>query len=420
MDDNIRHNLTPTVLVVEDEEDMRQNLAELLGDEFKIYTASNGEQALRIYYNEQFRLNVVLLDIRLPDMSGIEILKKMKNINLNPDIIMVTALNDTKNAVEAMRDGAYDYVTKPFFAGDLIATIKRALEKKDYNRKLRELTDRLDHERIAAEHRQILFQEMQMKGRLEGKPLSGEEKALFNFPVLSEEDYDYEKLKEKLEKDLDSKIDVGEGAKVVIASSDREIRDQLDKILVNNYSIISASSAHELFAQLTENKINLVILDINMMIDMEGDKVLEKIKNEFQSTDVIVATERQEVQSAVHAMKAGAYDYLTKPFIADDINVSVKRVLEKQVAKDVLDKLVDKYREVRLSFDPRLNLFKQLFVKRKKQNQTISMDDFYTFFPEFREDARSLDLGVSFPEFRDETKLENFILRLRDKSSRNK
>ncbi|NQU16532.1 MAG: response regulator [Candidatus Saganbacteria bacterium] len=409
---DIEENTRPTILVVEDEEDMRQNLVELLSEEFDVLTAENGKQALRIYYNEQFHLNVVLLDIKLPDMSGIEILSKMRNMNLNPDIIMVTALNDTETAVKSMRQGAYDYITKPFFAGDIMATIKRALEKEDYSRKLKEITDRLDRERIASEHRQILFQELQMKGRLEGKVLSPEEKTLFHFPVLTEEDYDYPRLKEKLERDLKAKVEMGEGAEILIAGHDSGLRP----VLADSYYVEKASSGREALELLKKKEFDLVLLDVSMP-DMNGLDLLTEIKRDHPGVDVMMLTAVKDITVAVKAMKLGAYDYISIPFKQEELKVSIKRVMEKREAKEVLEHLLKKYRETRLSFEPRLLMFKELYARRRKEKSSITMDDFYVFFPEFREEIHGMEIRADFPVFASQEKLEGFIRKLHEKSS---
>lgn len=408
----------PVILVVEDEEDMRRNLVELLADEFTVFTAKNGGEALRIYYNEQFHLNVVLLDIRMPDLGGIEVLGRMRKINLNPDIIMVTALSDTETAVAAMRQGAYDYVTKPFFAGDLISTIKRALEKEDYARKLKELTDRLEHERIAAEHRRLLFAELQMKRRVEGRELSAEEKALFNFPVLAEEDYDYDKLKKKLEDELAAKVEIGEGANLLILESESELRNSLREILSDNYVIEIASSGREALEIISKKPIDILLLDINVP-DMDGMEVLKRVRGGHPLVDVIMVTDTKNIEVAVSTIKLGAYDYITKPFIPGDIKASIERILEKRASKKVLEELLKKYKEARLSFEPRLGMLKELFIKRKADRKKINMEDVYTFFPEFQEGKIPLAIEVNFPDFRDDVHLDSYIRGLSASTDKN-
>ena len=71
---------------------------------------------------------MILLDIRLPDMDGIDLLAKLKEIDSNSEIIMVTAVNDIQTAVKAIKLGAYEYIVKPFVVRQLVNEVKRVLD----------------------------------------------------------------------------------------------------------------------------------------------------------------------------------------------------------------------------------------------------------------------------------------------------
>jgi len=118
----------PTILAVDDEKDMLETYSSVLKKKFNVLTANSGAQALKIAEAEPLAL--VLLDIRMPKMDGIQTLKKLKAVDQNLDVIMVTASKDIASAVEAMKLGAYDYVTKPFDVKELQALISKALEKR--------------------------------------------------------------------------------------------------------------------------------------------------------------------------------------------------------------------------------------------------------------------------------------------------
>jgi len=120
---------TAHILIVDDELSMREFLEVLLSREgYRITCAENGGKALdRI---AQDRFDLLLLDIRLGDMSGIEVLKAAKTQNPQTIVIMISAYASAETAVEAMNEGAYDYVPKPFDKDELIQTVARALELK--------------------------------------------------------------------------------------------------------------------------------------------------------------------------------------------------------------------------------------------------------------------------------------------------
>ncbi|WP_134440210.1 sigma-54-dependent transcriptional regulator [Methylacidiphilum caldifontis] len=114
---------TPKLLIIEDEKRTRMGLVMALGEEFDIYEASDLSSALAILENEP--IDIVLADIRLGKESGFEILSKAKSLSFPPACIFMTAYGSVENAVEAMKNGADDYITKPIDLEKLEITLKR-------------------------------------------------------------------------------------------------------------------------------------------------------------------------------------------------------------------------------------------------------------------------------------------------------
>jgi len=116
-----------SILIVDDETLTLNNLKKALEKEgYEIHVADSGERALGIM--EQLKPNLVLLDLMLPGISGLEVLKRIKEKGNETIVIMMTAYEILEKAVEAMKLGAYDYILKPFKINDLKNTIRRALE----------------------------------------------------------------------------------------------------------------------------------------------------------------------------------------------------------------------------------------------------------------------------------------------------
>lgn len=126
--------ILPNILVVDDEVNVIESFKQLLEGDYKVLTATNGEEALEKVEKEN--LDVVLLDIKMPGMDGIEVLRRIGELKENVDVIMVTAVNTMKTAIEAMKLGAYDYITKPFDVDEVIISIDKALEKRRLTREL--------------------------------------------------------------------------------------------------------------------------------------------------------------------------------------------------------------------------------------------------------------------------------------------
>lgn len=115
------------VLAIDDEEPFRRLLRkELTRKGFSIETAAEGETALALLRNNEY--DVVLLDIVMPGTDGIALLKKMRNDPASPAIIVLTGMATVETAVEAMRNGSYDYIAKPYKLDELVIIINRAFE----------------------------------------------------------------------------------------------------------------------------------------------------------------------------------------------------------------------------------------------------------------------------------------------------
>lgn len=118
------------VLVVDDDEDARNLLQRTLQQAgFEVAVAVDGAEALRLV--PELGIGVVLLDIRMPRLSGIDVLKHLVETVPGICIMMVTAVRDTETAVAAMKLGAYDYVTKPVNRDNVVLAVQRAVERRD-------------------------------------------------------------------------------------------------------------------------------------------------------------------------------------------------------------------------------------------------------------------------------------------------
>ena len=119
----------PALLIVDDEKAVRENLAKYLSSDYVTYSASNGLEAIKII-EENSDIEVVLSDMKMPEMDGIELLDKIQNNGKDIITIFVTGFSTIESAVNAMRKGAYDYLTKPIDLNKLEITLKNAIEHK--------------------------------------------------------------------------------------------------------------------------------------------------------------------------------------------------------------------------------------------------------------------------------------------------
>ncbi len=191
------------VLVVDDEESVRDLLRRTLeGAAYDVVTAADGQEALDKM--SELEIEVVLLDIKMPVMSGIEVLKQLTAYYPDTCVIMVTAVGDAQTAVETMKLGAYDYIIKPFKPAETVLTVQRAIEKRNLwlenkrqrvklEKRISEQTKQLQElfaelvETLAREHKLLYrLKESQPKG---GKPFLSKLPPELQEPMSSIEEF---------------------------------------------------------------------------------------------------------------------------------------------------------------------------------------------------------------------------------------
>jgi DNA-binding NtrC family response regulator len=191
------------ILVVDDEEGVRHLLQRILQERgYEVITAADGEEAL--YVVSQGEADVVLLDIKMPGMSGMEVLDELAAQYPDVCVVMVTAVADTETAVSALKRGAYDYITKPFNRDSVLQKVQEAIQRwsqrlQDKRRYLQlkesftEQTKRMQEQfaelvnSLAREHR--LLHELAARQGKAGKALLSELPEELQEPMASVEEF---------------------------------------------------------------------------------------------------------------------------------------------------------------------------------------------------------------------------------------
>src|SRR5260370_17876037 len=123
-----------TVLIVDDDEGMRDTLTAILKRDYRVLRVSTGEAALPVLNRED--VDLMLLDVRLPGISGFEVLRIVKENFSLVEVLMISAINEIETAVQAMKHGAYHYISKDFDYDQLRALVGNASERQDLNRQV--------------------------------------------------------------------------------------------------------------------------------------------------------------------------------------------------------------------------------------------------------------------------------------------
>ena len=120
--------MSSTILVVDDEIGPRESLRAVFKPDYRVLTATQGEQALRVV--EEETVDIVLLDLRMPGLSGIQVLEKIKAIDPSIEVIVVTGYTSYETVLEGLRLHAFDYIPKPFDVVHLRETVRRAVRSR--------------------------------------------------------------------------------------------------------------------------------------------------------------------------------------------------------------------------------------------------------------------------------------------------
>jgi DNA-binding NtrC family response regulator len=121
--------LNESILVVDDDYEIRETLSSvLLSEGYIVETVKNGKEAIKA--SETAYFDVALIDMELPDMNGIEILRRLKEKQPRMVMIIITGFASLENAVKAVNEGAHGYVLKPFNVGELLKMLRKRLDEK--------------------------------------------------------------------------------------------------------------------------------------------------------------------------------------------------------------------------------------------------------------------------------------------------
>lgn len=130
--------MMPSVLIVDDDDVMRETLFDVLKRAgYEVYSVGSGNEALALI--KKNIIDLILLDMRLPDLDGLDVLKKIKEVDTEILVMIMTAFSDVRSAVSAMKSGAYHYINKPFELEELKLLIEKGLETKSLINEVRRL-----------------------------------------------------------------------------------------------------------------------------------------------------------------------------------------------------------------------------------------------------------------------------------------
>jgi len=134
--------MTKKILVIDDEKSVQESLKLVLSDNWRVLVASSGREGLEILSNNE--IDIIFLDILMPDRDGLEVLQEIKKIDETIPVIMLTAVSKLSTAIEAMKIGAYDYLTKPFDVEEIRLIVQKIFNEFKMRQRVQFLTDEME------------------------------------------------------------------------------------------------------------------------------------------------------------------------------------------------------------------------------------------------------------------------------------
>jgi YesN/AraC family two-component response regulator/NAD-dependent dihydropyrimidine dehydrogenase PreA subunit len=274
----------PHVLLMEDEASVAKGLQMVLNEEgYAVDVAATGQGALEAISNNGF--DILVADLRLPDMNGMEVIKQVKQQKPETEVIVITGYSSVPSAVEAMKTGVIEYLAKPFTEEEFMTKVESALEKKR-----KSLSEKIldSVEDVAAE--------------IGMEPVDETQKAEFSVKP-----------------------------KVLLMEDEASVAQGLQMILSEEgYGVDIAMTGQGALDAISKNGFDLLVADLRLP-DMNGMDVIKQVRKEKPETEVIVITGYSDVSSAVNAMRFGVADYLSKPFAEEEFMQTVERTLKERL-----------------------------------------------------------------------------------------
>ena len=248
--------MSRTILIVDDDPTICSELQkELKRNFFPTHVAGNSKDALEILNKN--KIDIILLDIFMPDIDGLDMLEKVKAKWPAIEVIIITGYSSQDVAIKALRRGAIDYLEKPINYEELNTSIGRAMEK---------ITENAD---LTYRH------------------------------------------------------------SILLVDDDKDATKKLSRILSKEgYEVFTANDGKEGLGIINQNKIDILIADIEMPI-MGGIELLQKVKKFQKDIEVIMMTGFGDENLAIEALRTGAINYLRKPIDLDELLIAIEQAVER-------------------------------------------------------------------------------------------
>ena len=355
---------------------------------YQIFEASSPKEALKLYKQHYMKIRVVLLGVAGTDSTHFELLTALKHISQLPEVIVYSDQENIQIAVEAIKNGAYTYISRPFQREALLLLVEKTIASINIARKLEDFSpakkiDPFNLSNYISSLEAHLFQ-----GHDTQEPAA-------STPTAVQQAF-YEKLNTLLEKHIADKIVSGKKSSVLIVEDEEIYRRFMKGFLEKNYTVFEAENGDGALRMLRDNpSIDLVLLDI-FLPDMSGVDLLPELRSMSPDLQVIVITAFEFVDIAVQTLRNGACDYINKPFLKSQFLQTVEKALQKKFLEKDLPQMVKSFVENHLPYQFKIEILDELRQNRRQNGEGMVMEDIYAMFPELRKTC--IPDGLTLPE----------------------
>lgn len=299
------------ILLIDDEETIVRVLARTLkSDGYPVVTAHSGEEGIRVFEKESPQ--IILTDIKMPGMDGLEVLKKIKEIQPEAEVIIITGHGDIDSAIESLQHGASDFINKPVKAEALSIALERAREKIDIRRQLKAYTNDLENMcQIATEEvrRKSNFTDRLIKSSHDGIVATDEEWKIVVFNPGAERIFGYSRS------DVIRKTDIRDlcPSEIVEIFDKKAAREDIEAELSWKETLITSKAGDKIpvrFSGTVLREDNIIVGCVGFFQDLREIKRLERelIRSErLAAIGQTVAGMAHGIKNILYGFKGGSY-----------------------------------------------------------------------------------------------------------------
>lgn len=371
----------PLVLVVAPEQKAKHLLG-LLSIDFDGVVASSAQEALDLYRKNYLKIRIVIVDVVLPDMSGLFLLKEFRRFSGLAEVIMISEKTDTLTVVEAMRNGAFDFLLYQTSQDLLHERLMAVIGSCDPSSHV-ETVSRYPFLKLLEKNykfnavESILSNPLALEKKLTADDfldiIPGPDHHFMDFSFLDEVYAAFEK-----------KANQAPVSKILIVEDDLSYAQMVSEFLRKQYHVVIAPSAADALMECDNHpEIQVVLMDM-VLSDLSGVALIPQVKQKISTIEIIAMSGFSNWEVAMDAMKVGAGDFLQKPILKDHLLSSVTQAFFRYNRKHILPVVKKALLETKVSYKDKLGYLKELSIVRKGAGEAVFMQDLYVLFPELK------------------------------------